>query len=108
MLDMALRLTCTYEGEKITVISRERLEMVNVKRATCVEDFDQKIGFWLELRGSQGELLYRQVLDDRFQSDIEVFQDPNEGGWRHCQGIYRSGFGLSCPGGSRSSSGRSY
>src|SRR5687767_545208 len=79
MSDMALRLTCTYEGEKITVISRERLEMVT-QASDALEDFDQKIGFWLELRGSQGELLYRQVLDDRFRSDIEVFQDPNEAG----------------------------
>jgi hypothetical protein len=79
MPDMALRLTCTYEGEKIEIISRERLEMVT-QASDPFQDFDQKIGSWLELRGSQGELLYRQILHDPFRSDMEVFQEPNEEG----------------------------
>jgi hypothetical protein len=79
MSEMALRFTCAYEGEKINVISKERLEMVT-QASDALEDFDQKIGFWLELRGSQGELLYRQVLNDPFRSDVEVFQEPDEEG----------------------------
>ena len=79
MSDMALRFTCTYEGEKINIISKERLEMVT-QASDALEDIDQKIGFWLELHGSQGELLYRQILNDPFRADMEVFQDPNEEG----------------------------
>jgi len=79
MPDMAIRLTCTYEGEKISVLSRERLEMVT-QASDALENFDQKIGFWLELRGSQGELLYLQMLNDPFQSEVEVFQELDEEG----------------------------
>jgi hypothetical protein len=41
-----------------------------------ISDFDDLVGFSLELRTEYNKVLYRQIMRDPFQSTIEVFNPP--------------------------------
>jgi hypothetical protein len=71
----SIRLTCKYEGEKVIIQKQERVEMLSPASDDDI-NFDNVVGFWLELRDNKGKPLYRQVMQDPFRSDIEIFGDP--------------------------------
>lgn len=74
----SIRLTCTYEGEEVTIQEQERVEMLSPASDDDM-NFDNVVGFWLELRDDKGKSLYRQVMQDPFRSDIEIFGDTKSG-----------------------------
>jgi hypothetical protein len=73
-----LRLTFSYEGDTVRLISRERLEMIPPP-SEPVAIREGQSGFWYEVRDTDERILYQRVLQNPIQFDVEVFtSDPNQ------------------------------
>ena len=77
----AVRLVVEYDGDTLRVISRQEVAMATPP-SDPVRGFEEETGFWLELRDSKGQTLYRRVMHNPVASDVEAF-DPEKGITRH-------------------------
>ena len=75
----ALRLTFSYDGDKVKLISQQRTEMI-VPPSDPVTGFRQQKGFWAEVKTESDKTLYRQVMHNPTRNDAEVFPDPDTAG----------------------------
>ena len=75
----ALRLTFSYDGDKVKLISQQRTEMI-VPPSDPVSGFRQQKGFWAEVKSESDKTLYRQVMHNPTRNDAEVFPDPDTPG----------------------------
>jgi hypothetical protein len=73
----AIRLTFSYDGPSVKLVSQERVEMV-IPASDPLSSFRGRKGFWAELRNKQDQTLYRQVLHNPTRNDAEIFPDPEE------------------------------
>jgi hypothetical protein len=69
-----LRVTFTYEGDRVQVANVQRIDMIAPPAVTAPPEPDQT-GFWFEVRDSKGQLLHHQVLHNPIRTDVEVFSD---------------------------------
>ena len=77
-LPRAVRLTFTYEGEEVRLVSRQPVEMI-VPPTDKLSGYEGEQGFWVEVRTSQDETLHRRVMEDPLRQDVEVFSpDPEQ------------------------------
>ena len=75
----ALRLTFSYDGDKVKLIGRQSVEM-KVPPSDPVKGFKKQKGFWAEVKGAQDRTLFRRVMHNPTRNDAEVFSDdPYEG-----------------------------
>src|SRR5262245_21037123 len=75
----AMRLTFSYEGNKVKLISQQRIDMI-VPSTDAVKGYGKHKGFWAELRSGGDKTLYRTVMHNPTKNDAEVFPGtPNEG-----------------------------
>lgn len=75
----ALRLTFSYEGNNIQLISQQKIEKVLPPSGPSENIQPNQTGFWYELTDSRHNILYRQVMDFPIKTDTEVFSnDPSE------------------------------
>jgi hypothetical protein len=70
----AVRLLFEYEGENVTLVSRQPVDMVPPP-SDALDDFAGHKGFWAELRAADGSLVHRQVMHNPIRRDVEVFSD---------------------------------
>jgi len=70
----AVRLIFEYDGENVRLVSRQHVDMAPPP-SDALDGFAGQKGFWAELRGADGGLLYRQVMHDPIRRDVEVFSD---------------------------------
>ena len=70
----ALRLTFSYVGDEVKLVSQQAVEMV-VPATDAVKDFRRQKGFWAELKSERNKTLYRQVMHNPTRNDAEVFSD---------------------------------
>ena len=70
----AMRLTFSYEGDDVKLISQKRAEMM-VPPSDPVKGFDKQKGFWAELKNERDKTLYRQVMHNPTRNDAEVFPE---------------------------------
>ena len=75
----ALRLTFSYDGDKVKLISQQRTEMI-VPPSDPVSGFRKQKGFWAEVKSESDKTLYRQVMHNPTRNDAEVFPDPDTPG----------------------------
>jgi hypothetical protein len=75
----ALRLTFSYDGDKVKLISQQRTDMI-VPPSDPVTGFRQQKGFWAEVKSESDKTLYRQVMHNPTRNDAEVFPDPDTPG----------------------------
>lgn len=73
----AIRLTMHYDGDKLTVLSRQEVTMATPP-SDPVRGFEGEGGFWVEVRDGQGQTVYRRILHPPSTTDVEVF-DPDTG-----------------------------
>jgi hypothetical protein len=73
----AVRLTFSYQGEKVKLISQQPVEMT-VPPSDSLEGYEQNKGFWAELKSDKDKTLYRRVLHNPTRNDAEVFSDDPE------------------------------
>jgi hypothetical protein len=74
----AVRLTFSYDGDDVKLISQQRTEM-NVPASDAVKGYGTHKGFWAELRSRGDKTLYRTVMHNPTKNDAEVFpESPSE------------------------------
>jgi|SRR5215203_1937653 len=72
----AERLTFTYEGDEVRLVSRQPVEMI-APLTDRLTGYEGEQGFWIEVRNDQEETLHRLVMQDPLRRDVEVFSpDP--------------------------------
>lgn len=78
-LPKAVRLTFSYEGDQVKLISQRPVEM-KAPASDPVKGYGRHKGFWAELKNKEDRTLYRQVMHNPTRNDAEVFSDdPEEG-----------------------------
>ena len=70
----AVRLTFSYEGDNVKLISQQRTEMT-VPASDPLKGEGKYKGFWAELVNARDKALYRQVMHNPTRNDAEVFRD---------------------------------
>lgn len=73
----AMRLTFSYDGNKIKLLSQQRVEMTATP-SDELKGYGQK-GFWAELKSGTDKTLYRTVLHNPTKNDAEVFPESPGG-----------------------------
>jgi hypothetical protein len=74
----AVRLTFSYEGDKVKLLSQQAVEMT-VPPSDALGYGGQR-GFWAELKSEKDKTLYRHVMHNPTRNDAEVFSpNPAEG-----------------------------
>jgi hypothetical protein len=73
----AKRLTFSYEGNKIKLMSQQNIQKV-VPPSVTRDTQNNRSGFWFEITGDKQNVLYRRVMDNPIKTDIEVFSDEKE------------------------------
>lgn len=69
-----LRLTFSYEGSAVRLVSRQSVEMITPPSSPVVIREGQT-GFWYELRDREGHPLYQRAAHNPIRFDVEVFSD---------------------------------
>jgi hypothetical protein len=72
-----LRLTFSYEGDKIELIDRRSVEMIPPAPNTALPDADQT-GFWFVVRDDKREVFYYRVIRNPMSQSSEVFVPAGE------------------------------
>ena len=70
----AVRLTFSYDGDNVELISQQPVEMT-VPPSDPVEGYEEHKGFWAELKDKKDATLYRRVMHNPTRNDAEVFSD---------------------------------
>jgi hypothetical protein len=73
----AMRLTFSYDGDKVKLLSQQRIEML-APSSDEVKGYGQK-GFWAELKSDSDKTLYRTVMHNPTKNDAEVFPETPGG-----------------------------
>jgi len=74
----AMRLTFSYDGNDVKLISQKRTEMT-VPPSDPVKSYAKQKGFWAELRSNRDKTLYRHVMHNPTRNDAEIFPEtPGE------------------------------
>jgi hypothetical protein len=74
----AVRLIFQYEGEDLSLVSRQRVAMTVPPSEPLDVNLEERSGFWLEVRDKAGNALHRQLMHDPIRHDVEVFSDDPE------------------------------
>ena len=74
----AMRLTFSYIGDEVTLLSQERTEMT-VPPSDAVKGYTKHKGFWAELKSGSDKTLYRTVMHNPTKNDAEVFPESPGG-----------------------------
>jgi hypothetical protein len=74
----AMRLTFSYDGDDVKLISQQRAEMM-VPPSDPLKGYGKHKGFWAELKNERDKTLYRHVMHNPTRNDAEVFPEtPGE------------------------------
>jgi hypothetical protein len=73
----AIRLIFSYEGNEVTLISRQRVSVVTPP-SDPLGSLEGKSGFWVEVRDKAGQPLHRELMHDPIRHDAEVFSEDPE------------------------------
>jgi hypothetical protein len=78
MTPRALRLGFTYQGGRVRLSSRQRVE-VTTPPSDPTTGYGGESGFWYELRDADGRVLYRRVAESPIRFTVEVPVDDDLG-----------------------------
>ena len=70
----AMRLTFSYDGDDVKLISQQRVEMM-VPPSDPLKGYAKHKGFWAELKNDRDKTLYRRVMHNPTRNDAEVFPE---------------------------------
>lgn len=74
----ARRLTLSYKGPNIELISDQKIEKVHPP-SNLLDTKNIKSGFWYELTDDNHNTLYQKSISNPIQTDVEVFSNEPEG-----------------------------
>jgi hypothetical protein len=69
----AIRLIFEYEGRRVRLLSRQRVDMLPPPSDPLVGE--GQLGFWVDVRDAGGRVLHHQVMQDPVRGDVEAFSD---------------------------------
>jgi len=69
-----LRLTFAYRGRDVQLVASQRVAMIAPPSVTPAPAQGQS-GYWFELRGATGDLLFHRALSSPVRVDVEVFSN---------------------------------
>ncbi len=78
--DRSIRLTFSYEGSQVRLISRQVLN----KRPPSSDPLldpqkdDPQSGFWVELRDREDQAVYRKIMHNPIELSVEVISEDSE------------------------------
>lgn len=75
----AIRMFFSYDGEEVTLISQQRLEMA--LPPSDLQEPQSRAGFWAEVRDADGAVLDRRAMPDPLRTDVEVFSPEETPRW---------------------------
>lgn len=78
-LPTAWRVICTADADGVRVVRRRRVH-ATTPPSEAIGDDDERSGFWVEVRGADGRVQYRQAMSDPREEDLEAPGDPEHGG----------------------------
>jgi hypothetical protein len=67
----AIRLTMVQDGDNLKVLSRQSVRM-RVPESDATYGFENKSGFWVELRSAAHECVYRRAIPNPMEDEIEA------------------------------------
>jgi hypothetical protein len=70
----AMRLTFSYDGDDVKLLSQQRTEMI-VPPSDTVQGYGKYKGFWAEVRSENDKTLYRTVMHNPTKNDAEIFPE---------------------------------
>jgi hypothetical protein len=73
----AVRLIFSYDGDEVRLLSQQRVEMT-LPPGDPLQAPSGVHGFWAEVRGVNGEVLYRWRMPDPLRADTEIFSEDPE------------------------------
>jgi hypothetical protein len=71
---MAVRLTFRYEGEEVELLTVRRVQKA-LPPSESRDNWQDRIGWWIEVRDAAGRALDRRVLFDPVRADAEVYPE---------------------------------
>jgi hypothetical protein len=78
----AVRLTFTYEGDEVRLVSRQPVDMI-APPTDKLSGYEDEQGSWIEVRNDREQTLHRLVMEDPLRRDVEVFSpDPERSVYR--------------------------
>ena len=75
--NQAVRVTLSYQGKELRVVSRKVL-FIRTPPSAPLEIPEKQAGFWFHVEDANGHLLYRRVMDNPIQFDTETPSDDPE------------------------------
>jgi len=72
-----LRLTFSYEGDKVELTDRRSVDMIPPAPNTALPDLDEA-GFWYVVRDDKREIFYYRVISNPMPLSYEVFSPAGE------------------------------
>ena len=67
----ALRLTFSYEGNNVRLVSRQSVEM-KIAPSDRTDEYEGHSGFWFELKDANNRTLYRRVMSNPIKTHLEA------------------------------------
>jgi hypothetical protein len=67
----SVRFICSLSGGKLQLIKKQRVAIISPP-GEILPDKTQSSGSWIELRQSDGKTLYRQIINDPLDENVEV------------------------------------
>jgi hypothetical protein len=67
----ALRLIFNYRGTQVQLASQQQVEMISPP-SDPIDEYEEHSGFWIELRDSEESVVYRQVMHNPIQLELEA------------------------------------
>jgi hypothetical protein len=76
MANESMRLTFSYDGDDVQLLSRQKVAMIPPP-SDPTDELNNANGFWLDVKDTSGITLYRRVMHPAVRTDSEVFSnDP--------------------------------
>jgi hypothetical protein len=75
--NQAVRVTLSYQGKELRLVSRKVLSM-RIPPSGPLEIPEKQAGFWFQVEDANGHLLYRRVMHNPIQFDTETPSDDPE------------------------------
>lgn len=73
----ALRMTFSYEGDRISLVSQQRVDMI-LPPSHPVDAPRGQAGFWFAVHDAKDRPVYRRVIQNPMRHDVEVFSPEGE------------------------------
>jgi hypothetical protein len=75
--NLALRMTFSYEGDQISLVSQQPVEMI-LPPSHSLAEHEGQTGFWFTVHDAKNRALYRRVIQNPIRHDVEVFAPEGE------------------------------